>query len=145
MSPEVIENAISRERTPESIVRLHLNDAHICGNVDCNTISNCSDECPNCTSKIEPLNTIIHHPINALAHKIAENSAKCDLESFCSWLQTDDGLLPTRWYNTSLKVHEAEREMIDRAVQYLQAIGVLIRHAQNPSLVRWAGCGESAA
>src|ERR1700692_2640461 len=144
MSPEVIEKAVSRERTPESIVRLHLNDAHICGNVDCNTISNCDDVCPGCTSQTTTVATLIDHPINALAHRIAEDSAKCDLESFCSWLQTDDGLLTTRWYNTSLKVHEAERELIDRAVQYLQAIGVLIRHAQNPLLVRWERCGENA-
>jgi hypothetical protein len=145
MSPEVIENAISRERTPESIVRLDLNDAHICGTVGCNTISNCADVCPGCTSQTTTVATLINHPINALAHKIAEDSAKCDLEHFCSWLQPDNGLLPTRWYNTSLKVHEAEREVIDRAVQYLAAIGVLIRHAQNPSLVRWEGCGENAA
>ena len=54
MSPETIENAVSKERTPESIVQLKLNDAHICGNLECSTISNCDDICPGCTCKTEP-------------------------------------------------------------------------------------------
>ena len=112
---------------------MKLNDAHICGNLECSTISNCDDICPGCTSKTEPVTTVIHHPIAALAHEIAEESAKSDLESFCVWLQTHDGLLSTRWYNITTKVEDAKRGWIDRAVQYLQARGILIvTHGTRP-------------
>ena len=74
-----------------------------------------------------------------LAHEIAEESAKSDIESFCVWRITDDGLLPTRWYDIATQLHDGEREWVNRAVKYLEARGILIRNQQSAMLVRWEG------
>ena len=133
MTSEIIENAIVKERKPEDIVHLKQAEAFICAN---NTISNCDNVCPCCLSQTEPLRT---HNSTPLAHEIAEESAKSDIESFCVWRITDDGLLPTRWYDIATQLHDGERAWVDRAVRYLEARGILVRNQQNASLVRWEG------
>jgi hypothetical protein len=142
MTPHIIENAISRDREPGDIVKMTLSEAHICGNIDCRTVSNCGDACPGCTSQVASLASLVENPLNSLAHEIAEESAKSDIESFCAWRHTDDGLLPTRWYNVATEMGDGERECVDRAVKYLEARGILRRNLQTAALVRWEGCGS---
>ena len=142
MTAEVIENTISKERTPERIIQLKLNDAHICGNVECNTISNCIDVCPGCTSQTATVAALIDNPLNSLAHEIAEESSRADIESFTSWLQENDKPGRLRWYNLATELDAAQRYWVDRAAEYLEGAGKLIRNPENALLVRWEGCGE---
>jgi hypothetical protein len=135
MSPEVevVERTLSKDRTPESIVKLSLNEAHICGNLDCRTVSNCNDTCPGCTSQTSTLASIVENPVNSLAHEIAREAAMVELDSYTAQIEIEG----VEWCDLETDASEQEREIVTRAARYLEAVGLLIRNANNPTLVRW--------
>jgi len=94
MSAAVIENAIHREQSPADIVSIKLDEAHICGDVECRTISNSDDVCPGCCGKTFTLANIVENPINSLAHEIADGESKIIIWSF-STFEMIDGVC---WY-----------------------------------------------
>jgi len=133
MSAAVIENVIHREQSPADIVSIKLDEAHICGDVECRTISNSDDVCPGCCGKTCTLANIVENPINSLAHEIADDESKIVIWSF-STFEMIDGV---RWYNIDCEMGEDERGIIDRSMKYLTAVGSLILHPNDSALVRW--------
>ena len=67
------------------------------------------------------------------ALEIADSCARSDIESFCG------PIVNAKWQQEWWNVQEAgadEREMVDRAVRYLEARGLLERKDGEPHLVR---------
>jgi hypothetical protein len=123
----------------ENALMIPLKESHICGDIECSTISNVNDRCPRCfseTAHVAHLFDRRHATMNLLANEIAEECAKSDLESYTSYLQINTPQ-PIRWYNTDCPMSAGERHYVDRAVEYLDARGILIRNIDHPALVRW--------
>jgi hypothetical protein len=133
MSPEVIENTLVKHETIANIVKLRLDDAHICGGVNCRTISNCDGVCPGCLAPTSTLVHIVENPINVLAHEIALDHAKTDIWSHTNSVSVD-GVM---WHDTTSIAGRQERADVKRAVRYLDGVGALIRYRENCALVRW--------
>jgi hypothetical protein len=115
------------------VVRLSLEEAHLCGNVECNTISNRRAACPGCTSQTVPLSRLLGNPATQLAHEIARDSAQTDVDSFTLTVERD-GVI---WHDIDSSMPDQERDYVMRAVRYLEVIGALVRHEQNANLIRW--------
>lgn len=69
--------------------------------------------------------------VEYMAFELADETARCDIESECIWL-THSGKYAGRWYEL------VENEYVARAVKYLDLRKLLVRHPENPSLVRFA-------
>lgn len=65
-----------------------------------------------------------------LAHEIAEDDSKSVLDSMLAI--SDDG----EWLNLRDRAPGCDF-FIDRAIQYLDAEGILKRHPDNPDLIGW--------
>lgn len=74
--------------------------------------------------------------LNALAHKMAESSAKSAIDSFT--ISEQYGRY--KWHDLSQRENDqAWQAWLDEAVKYLDARGLLIRHRKHMHLVRWEG------
>lgn len=76
---------------------------------------------------------------NALAHRIAQSTARSDIECLTLWVDTSDG----RRYMPELPAvgsdgHDpADAEFVANAVRYLEITGQLIRREGHPTHVRF--------
>lgn len=77
-----------------------------------------------------------HSECAQLALQIADDAARCDVESYCTKFQ----LRWRVWYDTEvLRPEGIEVEQgVERAVRYLDLRGALQRHPQQAHLVRFA-------
>lgn len=124
--------------SPEKVVMIAFNDAHLCGDLQCRTISNAHDACPNCFSQTTTVARLIENEANALAHQIAFDSARAHIDRFtASIAETEISSGRTiEWRNLATEMNVDERFAVERAVQYLDARGALIRHELDPSMFR---------
>lgn len=76
-------------------------------------------------------------PTIAAAVEIADQSARCDIESYCAWETEGD----TRWYDLS-KVSYDDAEFITVAERYLESRGQILRNPARSSLVRFTETPE---
>ena len=116
------------------VIMLELKDAHLCGGLECRTISNVHAECPRCTSQTTTLAGLIENSANSMAHNIAMDAAKSSIQSACCLARLDDG---SRWNNLAEVICDSDVEHVEIAARYLDTVGVLIYHPDNPALVRW--------
>lgn len=68
-----------------------------------------------------------------LQRELAYSAARADIESFC--LARSAHPHQTLWFDTSLSDEGCEME-VARAIRYLTAAGLLVRHSERPVLVR---------
>ena len=70
--------------------------------------------------------------IAALAYEIADGVARSDIECYClaKW---------GPWYDTSAAIDPEDLELINRALRYLDARGLINRHPEQPALVNFEG------
>lgn len=71
--------------------------------------------------------------VRALAYRLADSTAKSDIE--CHTLEVDGDDL-RRYYDTTTADVE-DKTFIDEALEYLQLRGMLERHPRKPHLVRF--------
>lgn len=76
--------------------------------------------------------------LDALAHEIAYEAARSDIECNCTQIVTWRG---HAYYDTSSATPEVRADWIDRAMTYLDGRGLLLRH---PSNADWVAIKEDA-
>lgn len=91
----------------------------------------------------QPLARVLcSHEAHALAHELAYELARSDIECHCSSYDC-------RWYDTSSvrdldpETVEAVTGWVERSVRYLDLRGLLRRHPDNPAVIRILGEDES--
>ena len=119
--------------SPEQTTTIPLNNAHLCADLECRTISDSPGTCPRCTSQTTTVACLIENETNALAHEIAIEAAKGDLAILAKRVFAEGH----HWCNVQHFATDLKRIAVQRAVRYLEGCGVLIRHAEKPALVRW--------
>lgn len=77
--------------------------------------------------------------LNALARKIADSSARSDVECHCGveFLKNGDGT-STRWYDTA-RIDPEDAAHLEQALRYLRARGRINQHPTRPELVNFEG------
>ena len=75
--------------------------------------------------------------LSALERAIACEAARSDIECNCQMVEFG----PPSWYDLISATPEIRADWIDRAVTYLDARGLLLRHPTNPD---WVAIKESA-
>lgn len=71
-------------------------------------------------------------PLDTLAHAIAYEAARADIECNCTQIVTWRG---HAYYDTGSADAETREDWIDRAITYLDGRGLLLRHPSNHAWV----------
>ena len=80
---------------------------------------------------------------NTLAHDIAHDTSRSDIECMCQ--PAGDFRADPRYWNTADAIADDDRLYVDRAVLYLDLVGLLDRHPGNPAHVHIRDRDEGAA
>jgi len=119
--------------SPEQTTIIPLNNAHLCADLECRTISDSPGACPRCTSQTTTVACLIENGTNALAHEIAIESAKDEIAILAKQARAEG----KQWFDVAHFTNGSQRVGVQRAVRYLEGCGLLIRHAEKPELIRW--------
>jgi hypothetical protein len=129
-----------RERGPalEDIFHAKLHEMYICGDPQCHSVSNVAERCPSCHSQNTKLAGLVENEATELAHEIALDDSKIVIDSFAVGVTEMSGAGETRWHDVGFStLPRSEAYDVHRAVQYLELRGLLIRHPERGSWVRW--------
>ena len=84
---------------------------------------------------------------NALAHQLAHEAARTDIESYCKVVVATETRGKGHWYDASRAVECCEVEhalYIPTAIEYLSLTGRIERHSIHPNWVRILTSGNEA-